>query len=104
MIVASGVLAVIGAAIVAVAVWKQTRLDPDDPKYNIGSGVAVTPPSRPLGGSYLGARRGAQILHVSIPGAKQLVLDQCRLTLWVALGAAIQLLAVIAALVASAGR
>jgi hypothetical protein len=46
--------AFLGLAIVVVSLVLQVRLDPDDPKYSIGSGVAVTLPAPPLG-SYLSA-------------------------------------------------
>jgi hypothetical protein len=100
MATASLILAVIGALIVLCATVQQFRLNPDDPKYNIGTGVAVTPPTPALGGRPLGAPVGAQVLHVAVPGARQLVLDQGRLTMVMASGAGLQFVAVVLALLA----
>jgi hypothetical protein len=94
---ASLTLAVVGSLVVLGALIQQFRMDPDDPKYSIGTGAAVTPPQPPLGGAPLGAPRGAQVLYVSVPGARQLVLDQARRTKVMALGAALQFVAVVLA-------
>ena len=99
MAITSGILALIGLVLVICAAVKQARFDPDNPKYNIGTGVAVTPPSPPLGGSPLGAPPGAQVFHVSVPGARQLVVDQGRLTYLVVVGSGFQAVAVVVALV-----
>lgn len=96
MTIASLILGSIGAFVVLAATVQQSRLDPDDPKYNVGSGIAVSPPP----GQLFGAPAGMQVLSVSVPGARQLVLDQGRLTQVTAAGAALQFLAVILAIVA----
>lgn len=99
MAIASGVVALVGALVVVVSLVLTYRLDPDDPKYNIGSGVAVTPPVATIG-TYLGAPPGAQVLHVSVPGARRLIADQATFTKVAVVGSALQVVAVCLALTA----
>jgi len=95
MAIASLIVALIGALIVVWATVQQFRMSPDDPKYNVGTGIAVTPPQKPFG-----APAGMKVMHVSVPGARRLVVDQARLTKFTAMGSALQVVAVVLALLA----